>query len=127
MTKSSSASLDSLLARWHEWQQQYQPVKGYASRSLVVGEYRSGRDRDSDDGTLDNHLDDSAMRSVEFHVGEIADPWRAALYQEAKNLAVGAAVFTSPRLPADRLERHEIIQEARQRLSLRLLSAGVLL
>lgn len=122
----SDASLDDLLFRWHRWQQSYRAVSGWRRSSLVLDRYVSGRHYDADNGALDDEIEADTMHTMEFEVGEMPEPWRSAIHQEARNMVVGAAVFVSPRLPSDLRQRQRVIAEARQKLRVRLLSAGLL-
>ncbi len=126
LTDDTGAILDDLLCRWHHWQRHYRSVQSWRRSALVVGEFRSGREFDADNGVLDEHLEHQTMRAIDFEVSELCDPWRAAIYAEAQNLAVGASVFVSPRLPGDPEQRRAVVSEARRRLCTRLMSAGVL-
>lgn len=120
-----SAVLDDLLARWHRWQSDH-VGRGYNRRALVVGEYVTSRQYDDSNGALDDRLDNMQMRAVEFAVGQMVDPYKAAIYAQARALHVGVAVFNSPRLPVDPCERMLIVAGARQILTARLQSAGVM-
>lgn len=120
-----SAALDSLLAEWHQWQR-ILPVRGFPTRSLVTGEHVTSRQYDDFNGALDAALEQRTMKAVDFQVSQMAEPHKSAIYANARALAVGAAVFSSPRLPIDRAERRIVISEARSMLIRLLQSAGVL-
>lgn len=124
--QSQAETLDGLLCMWHEWQQQYRPVRAWKGKALVCGDYSAGRHRNADDGTLDDDLDDSTMRAIDFAVDRLQEVLRAAIHQEARNLAAGYQVFISPRLPADPKRRQETVQQAREQLSGLLRLAGVM-
>lgn len=126
MTDDSAAILDDILCRWHQWASAGSVARGYASRALVCGEFRVSRQYDDMNGALDDELEHTTMKTVDFQVSEMQDPWRSAIHANARALVVGAAVWSSPRLPSDRLERLHVIAEARVQLSERLLVAGVL-
>lgn len=126
MRRDIDETLDDLLCRWHHWQQEYQPVRAYSGRALVCGDYRSGRQYDVENGVLDDALELQTMRAVDFAVDQLSPLFRIAIHQDARNLVVGCAVFVSPRLPADREQRQQIVADARQALSVRLLHAGVM-
>ncbi|RYF24997.1 MAG: hypothetical protein EOO23_09210 [Comamonadaceae bacterium] len=74
----------------------------------------------------EDQLFSAAMKALDFHVGEMADPHRAAIYVLARNCYTGRSVWISPRLPTDREEREVVIQEARNRLTRSLMAAGVM-
>lgn len=122
----TAAALDDLLIRWHEWQQGGRYVRGFASRALVVGEYRISRQYDDTNGALDDEIDNARSRSVDREVREMLEPWRTAVYVVARNLCTGVEEWTSPRLPSRRTEREEVVAVARQQLSRRLALAGLL-
>lgn len=126
MTDDSAAILDDILCRWHQWASRGSVARGYAGRALVVGDYRISRQYDDQNGALDDDLEHATMKTVDFQVNEMRDPWRAAIHANARALVVGSAVWSSPRLPSDRLKRLHVIAEARVRLTERLISAGVL-
>jgi hypothetical protein len=54
------------------------------------------------------------------------EPYRSAIYALAKNLTTGHEVFRSPRLPQSKEARDMVITQARQMVTARLISAGVL-
>lgn len=122
----TDAVLDGILAQWHQWAQTSRHVRGFNGRSLVAGEYRTSRQYDDENGALDDALDERRMKQVDFEVSQMADPFRSAIYANARALVVGCAVFVHPRLPADREERQRVIVTARVQLVRRLVSAGVL-
>jgi hypothetical protein len=118
------AQLDDLLSRWHHWQTKSHDGRAFNSRALVCGEYRTSRQYDDTNGALDDDLEAHTMRQIDFEVRELGDPWRSAVYALARSLCVGAAVFHSPRIPPE--QRAAITAEARERLTARLISAGVI-
>jgi hypothetical protein len=91
-----------------------------------VGEYRCSRQYDDQNGALDASLDNLQMQAVEFAVRQMADPYRSAIYVLARALYSGTAVFTSPRVPDDPVQRGLIVTNARHMLTVRLQSAGVM-
>jgi hypothetical protein len=121
----TSAILDDLLCRWHVWQW-CNVGRGFNRRSLVAGDYRGSRQYDDENGALDARLDHLQMQAVEFAVGQMVEPYKAAIYAQARALHLGVSVFTSPRLPADPGERRGIVISARHILVERLQSAGVM-
>lgn len=121
-----SERLEGLLAEWHQWQQNARVGRGFNNRALVVGEYRVSRQYDDANGALDDDLDEITMKQVDFQVREMAEPYRTAIYCLARALTLGMAVFTSPRLPSDRAQRDAVVAKAREMLTGRLVSAGVM-
>lgn len=122
-----SEVLDELLCIWHEWQTHAATSRGFASRALVIGEYSAGRHHDADNGVLDSELDKRRAKAVDFAVTQqMVEPFRSAVYVDARYIATGANVWSSPRLPQDKQERADLIEEARGMLIRLLRSAGVL-
>lgn len=121
-----SETLDSLLCQWHQWAESERGVRGYASRALVCGEYRSSRQYDDVSGALDDELDRVTMKAIDFNVREMAEPYRTGIYCLAKALVTGVAVFRSPRLPESDQARRMVVAQARNILTARLISSGVL-
>jgi hypothetical protein len=101
-------------------------TRGYASRSLVCGEFRISRQYDYDNGAWDQDIEDYQMRSVDFQVSEMQDPYRTAIHINAKCLTLGVYVFTSPRLPDNSADRRTLTNQARDLLVCRLVAAGVI-
>lgn len=120
------SELDQILSDWHEWAQAYKPARGFKNRALVVGDYLISRQYDSDNGALDQELDNKTMETVDFQISELQEPYRSAIHCEAKNIHAGNEVFISPRLPTAKGERDAVIGVARRMLVGRLQSAGVL-
>ena len=118
--------LDDLLGRWHRWCAGATVGRGYADRSLVCGDYRTSRQYDDHNGALDDELERSTMRSVNFQIGEMRDPHRSAIHAQARAISMGVRVWSSPRLPADPDARALIVTEARAMLIGRLVAAGVM-
>jgi len=125
----SPSELDSILIDWHEWNSSraaYRPVQGFAPKALVCGDFNISRQWDDEHGMLDAYVDNLTMWAVEKQVEQIQIPYDVALRVEARNLATRREVWNSPRLPQNPDERRVIVQRAREMLSDRLLTAGVL-
>lgn len=120
------AQLDDILSRWHHWASKAQACRGYAPLAMGFGQYRASRQYDDENGALDTDLESDTMATVDFQVREMADPWRSAIYAQARNLCTGVQVWASPRLPADPCARTVIVVEARNSLTQRLMLAGVM-
>jgi hypothetical protein len=125
MKPDHSEILDDLLSKWHCWQQA-RPCRGYASKSAGFEQYRASRQYDDTNGALDSDLDAARSEQVDFEVSEMQEPYKAAIYASARNLATGIAVWASPRLPLDAALRGQIVDKARMMLCARLCSAGVI-
>lgn len=120
------AILDDILSRWHHWSSSSRLVKGYASRSLVCGDFKISRQYDDSNGALDSDIENQTMKAVDFQISEMPEPFRSAIYCHARNLCTGVSIWSSPRLPQDREARAAIVVSARAMLSRRLALAGVL-
>lgn len=118
-----NAILDSLLSQWHSWAQGENHARGYANTSAGLSGYRPSRQHNIDD--LYVETDKSTMMTVDFQVSQMADPYRAAIYMEAKNLSAGRHIFQSPRVPTG-IEGANILRTARSTLIVRLVSTGVI-
>lgn len=120
----SDAILDDMLARWHGF------CKGYAPGAQVAnGVFRDAL-RAKGEQTLEAISEDTywanVFEALDFHVPEMKEPWRAAIYITARNCYTGKRVWLSPRLPKDRQHCAEIIQQARGQLIRRLVGCGVM-
>lgn len=120
-----AAHLDSLLCAWHQWQRA-STSRGWNSRALVCGDYPTSRQHDDTNGALDADLEHRTMKQVDFQVCQMQDPYKAAVYANARALVAGVSVWSSPRLPLDRVERAVVVSDARAILTRRLQSVGVL-
>jgi hypothetical protein len=129
-TEVEPLTLDDLLCRWHQWQtDRHRHGRGWPSRAVVCGDSMTSRQYDDANGALDAAIDHSQMRVVEFEVSQLADSpvaYRSAIYANARALVTGAAVWSSPRLPGDRIARQAVVTEARDMLTVRLRSAGLM-
>lgn len=117
--------LESLLSAYHHWAKGYIPVPTCGADPMFRNA-KAGRGYDSTAEIIEDELNGKTMEAVDFHIGEIKEPHRAALYILARNCYTGRSVWMSPRLPQDPQERGRIIGQARAMLILRLRSAGVM-
>jgi hypothetical protein len=118
--------LDDLLSSWHKWSAQYQYGKGYPSTDIACRQARISRQYDDENGALDASVENSVMEAFDAAMDRIEQPWRTALSIQARNFATGARVWSSPRLPADPMERAILTTEARNRLMRELAVDGIL-
>ena len=125
MRDDSTAILYDLLSRWHQWARGYNPMP-VCSADPMFRSARSNRSWDSADDILDASINASTMEALDFQVGEMLEPWRAAIYCLARNCATGVSVWRSPRLPEDPFERTTIVVEARSKLMKKLIEAGII-
>ena len=127
---SQKDQLDGLLREWHQWQRGYSPVPT-CSADPMFRNVRSSKNWDSTSDVIQDELHGSTMETIEAQVSELPDvdkvrPYRSAIYAIARNLHVGANVWSNPRLPTDPMERGIVIMEARNALTIRLIKAGVM-
>ena len=125
MHNDSNAILDDLLARWHHHCKHYSPVP-VAGCDPMFRNAVSPKGWDSTADIADDTVNSAQMKAVDFHVGEMKEPYRAAIYITARNCYTGHNVWLSPRLPADRDEREIVILEARNIITRKLMAAGAM-
>lgn len=118
--------LSGMLADWHTWSEHTAQRAGYAGRAAGFGQSRSNTQYDWENGVESDLVDKRIMEGFDAAIQRVPQPWLTALQFEAKNLAVGYAVWASPRLPADSEQREALILEARIRLLKELEKDGVL-
>ncbi len=126
MRDDSAPILDDILCRWYAWQRAYTGARGFNARTLVAGDFRVSRQYDDVNGSLDHEIENDTMKTVEFVISEMPDLQRWTIQFLARALALGYAVFVSPRLPADKEERDHLVQISRIALIERLIRAGVM-
>lgn len=118
--------LNDLLASWHKWCSRYQFGKGYPSSDVACRQSKTSRQYDDQNGALDADVDQTIMEAFDAAMERVEQPWRTALSIQARNMATGAAVWSSPRLPQDPIERSILIMEARNKLMKVLALDGIL-
>ncbi len=121
-----NAILSDILVRWFHWQRIYALNRGYPSQASGCGSFLPSRQYDSENGARDNDQEIERMEVVEFEVWEMPEPGRTAIHVHARALALGLSVFRSPRLPENQVQVLEIIAEAREELTRRLMGRGVM-
>lgn len=130
MMNESHAILDDLLSRWHSWARAYIPIPTCGADPMFRN-VKISKTWDSTSDAFDDELNNRLMEAIDFQVSEMPDEpparaYRSAIYVLARNLSTGRSVWLSPRLPKDQMERAVIVLEARNILTRRLLSAGVM-
>ena len=118
--------ISDLLSRWHLWSSSHRYGAGDATVNAACRMARASRQYDDENGSLDAQIDVALMEALDAQIDEIPQPWRTALLLQARNLATGAAVWSSPRLPADDAARRAVLVEARRQLAARLARANLL-
>lgn len=125
MSADQDAILDDLLSQWAHWAHGEQASRGFGNSAAGFSLYRASRQYDDCNGGLDAEIDKSTMRTIDFQVSQMQDPYRAAIHMNAKNLSAGREVFRSPRIPTG-LDGANILKTARAALIVRLVNAGVI-
>lgn len=125
MRNESDYLIADLLASWHKWASGWSGVAAHGSCAMFT-DVRSSRQWDSANDVVDGSLHNSQMKAIDFHVMELDPVHRTAIQIKARNLATGASVWSSPRLPKDPEERAVLMMEAMNALTKRLFSAGML-
>ena len=111
-------SLIELLVLWWRYESQYTPVRGFPHSAAGMDSYRTSRQHDSENGALETDQRGKLAARVGSVVNQMPEPERSALYHVAwvratgRNEAKGAAVWHSPRLPADATERARVVANA---------------
>lgn len=123
--QATSQFLDDLLRSWHAWCQRYAYGMGYATVNAACRQARTSRQYDDTNGSLDAHIEDSRLEVVDAVINQIDNPWRTALMFQARNLCIGATVWSSPRLPVCQRARIELLVNAREKFQKGLLHAGI--
>ena len=116
------AALDDLIRRWHLFASREDFGLGYPVENVTCKLYRTSRQHDDQNGALDTDANAILLTGVGHCIERMVDPWRTAIYINARNLAIGLSVWTSARLPADDMARAIVVAEARTQL-LRLLQS----
>jgi hypothetical protein len=125
MRNDSNVILDDILSRWHFHCKHYSPVPVNGADPMFRNAV-SPKGWDSTADIADDTVNTAQMKAVDFHVGEMQDPYRAAIHVLARNCYTGRSVWISPRLPADREERAVVVMQARIILTRRLMAAGMM-
>ena len=115
--------ISDLLKSWHHWSSGYQHVGGVSS-SAMFRNAKPAKTREDDDG-IDGALENARMEAINSQVMAMAPTQRTILQLHARNLACGAAVWNSPRLPASKDEREVVLLEAVNLLAKKLINDGV--
>jgi hypothetical protein len=108
--------VNDLLSRWHHWASQFALVAGFATCSSAMEQFRASRQYDSENGAIDQDIENRIMAAVDACIDRVHQPYRTALWINARNLSTGLIVWRSARLPVDALERALLVAEARARL-----------
>jgi hypothetical protein len=118
--------VNDLLSRWHHWANQFTLVAGYNTVSAGTQQFRASRQYDSENGAIDQDVENRIMAAVDACIDRVQQPYRTALWINARNLRTGRAVWQSARLPTDAMQRALLVTEARARLVAVLEQRGLL-
>lgn len=124
MKDDTDAILDDLLSRWHGYCRGFQ-IGAHTACPMFRGALRGKGEQTLEAIAEDSHWS-GVFKAMDFHVGDMEDPYRAAIYIAARNCYTGRSVWMSPRLPKDAMERAAIVSVARSQLISRLMQAGVM-
>lgn len=125
-TKANAERINDLLSMWHWWSAAGTFAAGYPSQTAACRQARASRQYDDANGSLDAYVDACLCEAVDAVLDQVDQPFRTALHIQARNLATGAQVWTSPRLPADREARALLLVQARTFFADRLALAGLM-
>lgn len=124
--------LDDLLADWHIWSSGYSVVPMYGACAMFKAA-KSPKHHDTTADIADDAIHRLNMDAMDFTIlgdksgyGGLVEPYRAAVTCYARNLVSKVAVWASPRLPTDRLERIAITNKALEMLENKLKILDVL-
>jgi hypothetical protein len=117
--------LNDLLVSHHKWSRRIGFGKGYPGQSMTCKSARASRQYDDENGALDSGLEDSRMEAFDAVLYRIPQPFLTALQFQARNMATGLNVWSSPRLPLDIMERQVILLEARNKIMKELVLDGI--
>jgi hypothetical protein len=117
--------LSGMLADWHHYCQHTAHKHGFAGKAAGFGQARSNSQYDWANNIESDLVDKRIMEGFDAAINRVPQPWFTALQFDAKEQAVGYAVWSSPRLPSGE-ELEVMILEARNRLLRELARDGVL-
>jgi hypothetical protein len=124
----SEKIIDSLLSDWHKWSSMDTGARElwYQGQAAGLKMWRASRQYDDQNGALDADAHLSLMQAVDNVIEHLPRPEYTIVHVHAKNLAIGATVWRSPRLPQNRDELQALLNSARGLVSRQLAELGVL-
>ena len=125
MKNDAAVLLKDILSRWHAWSVGYKIIGGRTSCVMFINAKTPNHWQGLDE-IADAQIDADSMKAVDFQVSEMAEPYKSAIYEDARNCQTGYAVWRSPRLPINPADRALIVAEARAQITQRLIAVGVL-
>lgn len=113
--------LNDLLSRWHWWATHFLYGQGFynAQPYAHMAPPLHGDTWDAPE-VRDQHAENAELAEVDAAINELPQPHRTAVWINARNLCTGAAVWSSARLPADPIERAQLVVDARALLVVQL-------
>lgn len=102
MRTDNSALLDDLLIRWHEHCKRFSMAKGYSARAAGCDSWQASKQYDTETTTHSDNLDHAQVREFDEFMDKLHSDrpqYYLAIALNAKNLSVGAFVYSNPRLP----------------------------
>ena len=100
-----------LLVVWHKLEDASSAL-GYPPECPSCREYLTSRQYDDVNGAFETHEQGVMALRVGKAVMSLADPYRIAMCEFARNRATGRTVWLNPRLQVDKEERAEIVANA---------------
>ena len=124
--------IDDLLADWHIYASRTEVVS-VPGKCTMFAQAQSPRHWDTTGDIDDAHIRKTTMEAMDFAIlgdnrgyGGLDEPYRSAITCYARNLVAKVAVWNSPRLPRNQLERVALTSKALDMLCEKLKSVGVL-
>jgi hypothetical protein len=125
MTDETAKIIDDLLARWHRWCDRPPIEGGYPTECPSCRGYRTSKQYDDTNGALDTDIEGRMMIGLDALIhSTLEGVYLTAIQCNARNLAIGAAVFRTPRISAEDMQAR--IGEARSMLAKALGQSGII-
>lgn len=118
------SQLDDVLIRWHRWSASEQYSPGYPGETSYCRMWRVSRQHDDRDSIAESAVESYLMNAVDAAVHRLDRLERIALGIQARNLATGSHVWSSPALPKGD-ELVTLMADARLQLRNALEAAGL--
>jgi len=115
--------LDSLLQDWHN-ASKAEPLVAERTECVTFAHHASNRGAMFEYEIAEDSLESTRLAAIQFHVDQLSPEHRTALQFEARNLNARVKVWRSVRLPADPVERENLVLAARAELMRRLAADG---
>lgn len=119
------SQLDDILIRWHFWSASEKYGTGWAPESSYCRMYRTSRQYDDTNGSLDASIESRLMQGIDNVIQQFDRHTIVALSVDARNLATGCKVWVSQALPVDQEQLATLFAQARLDLQEALEGAGL--